>query len=86
MIVMSDRYMVNPKMVVSLLMEKSDYPSGGYFIRLYALRDGGTYEIARKRFDRECEAELFMDYCCQEIDKANGVYKESKEENDENIC
>lgn len=86
MIVMNNHYMVNPKLVVSVLVEKSEYSFGGWNVMLYTMKGEGRYQIASKNFPTESEADLFMDYCCEEIDKANGVYEETKDGGEDNIC
>ena len=86
MIVLNDHYMVNPSLVVSVLIEKSEYSFGGWYVILYTMKGEGRHQIGSRNFQTESEAQLFMDYCCEEIDKANGVYKETKNDTEDSIC
>lgn len=84
MIVVNDILMVNPYNVAYI---RKDNVCGGQFrVSLYGLGPTGRFDIGDAFFQNECEAELFMDYCCEEIDKANGVYQKTEELNEENIC
>ena len=84
MIVITDTLMVNPHNVAYIRKEHA-YKEG-FCVSLQGLGPSGRIEIGTAYFQNECEAELFMDYCCEEIDKANGVYQKTKELNEENIC
>ncbi len=84
MIVVRDTLMVNPRNVVYITKEVAY--KGQFRVLLYGLGPSGRIEIGTAYFQNECEAELFMDYCCEEIDKANGVYQKTEELNEENIC
>lgn len=84
MIVVTDNLMVNPHNVAYI---RKDNVSGGRFcVSLIALGTSGRIDIGYAYFQNEWEAERFMDYCCEEIDKANGVYQKTEELNEENIC
>lgn len=85
MIVVTDTLMVNPRNVVYITKEVAY--KGQFRVSLYGIGSDGRTNIGGCVFQNECEAELFMDYCCKEIDKANGIFEEKNEElNEENIC
>lgn len=84
MIVVSDSLMVNPYNVA--YVTKNVTHGGEFCISLCGLGSAGRIDIGNAYFQSEFEAESFMDYCCEEIDKANGVYQKTEELNEENIC
>lgn len=79
MIVIDEYTMVNPSQVA--IIKKGSVGS------MYGvdLLNTDNMEICSKWFNTNAEAELFMDYCCKEIDMANGIYEENYE-NEDDIC
>lgn len=83
MIVITDTLMVNPHNVAYI--RKENAYGGGFCVSLHGLGPSGRIEIGHEYFQNESEAELFMDYCCEEIDKANGIFEEKNEKENKNV-
>ena len=85
MIVVNDRFIVNPALVSSIFYEESTYARGEFCVKLFGIGNSGKVQIGSKLCKNMAEAELFMDYCCKEIDMANGVYNENNKITENNI-
>jgi hypothetical protein len=73
MIVAGEGLMINPAHVARVVRFHDAYWHK-WEVRLLSA-EGNT--LSDQTFDIEAEADLFLDYVCEEIDKANGIYKET---------